>query len=493
MYDETKRLYRIKKNQPMWRSNAENEQIYGRKITNFISVSGRIGGKTFNMRDLVGLTALNNPEYDVVILRANSSQLKQSVFLELKKFFFQILPLDKFVKIVFRESPPLMITLPAGNQILFGGVGLGSKSGTNQSRGKTAERKVKLLVIEETQEIFSGSADGQELLNQAIATYIRYLDEEDGKVLYLGNRDRNVNGKFNTWVREKEKDSTYMIIETNWHDIVSLLTRPTIAMIEQERELNPNNYKYMFLGIPVGGNDLVYGAFTYNVHVMPKKDDLIFIDTNTKKEYNFNREYVMQNVEKVYIGVDGSTVRDMTVFTPIFHFRDLKLIVKTGDILQHDPKKNGQIRNNVMADKYVRNWLFNLINKYGLQMKPKIFVIDGHNTDLADQLQYNFGGYCSVIKFTKKDLVSTSDRVNNALVDKKLLFTEENFIELISGDEIIPYVLFNELETVCWDEKDATKFNDYIPNDRTDSIRYPVAYHANPYQMQEFPSKGSEK
>ncbi len=72
------------------------------------------------------------------------------------------------------------------------------------------------------------------------------------KMVYLGNRDRNLNGKFNVWSREKAKDTTFLTIETNWHDIETLLTRPTISMIQQERELNPNNYKYMFLGIPVG-------------------------------------------------------------------------------------------------------------------------------------------------------------------------------------------------------------------------------------------------
>ncbi len=74
-----------------------------------------------------------------------------------------------------------MITLPAGNQIIFGGVGMGSKSGANQSRGKTSERKLSLIVVEETQEIFSGSSDGEELLKQAMATYIRELDVVNGK------------------------------------------------------------------------------------------------------------------------------------------------------------------------------------------------------------------------------------------------------------------------------------------------------------------------
>lgn len=480
--EEIKRLYRVRKNQAMWNTNEENEKIYGRRIQNFISVSGRIGGKTFNMRDLVGLTALNNPEYDVVILRANSSQLKQSVFLELKKFFFNLLPLDKFMKTTFRESPPLMITLPAGNQILFGGVGLGSKSSSNQSRGKTAERKLSLIVVEETQEIFSGSADGNELVNQAIATYIRYLDPENGKIIYLGNRERNANAKFNIWVREKEKDKTFMIIETNWHDIQSLLTMPTITMILQERELNPNNYKYMYLGIPVGGTDLVYGAFSESVHVLPKEEtQKIFAQEN------------LQNIYQVYIGVDGSSTHDRTVFMPIFQFKNAKLILKMGDILDHDPQKNGVVPNAPLVKNYVVKWLKELIEKYNLYRIPIRFIVDGHCTDLIAMLQYELRPFnnIGVVKFTKKDLVETTKMVNNAFAEKMFYMTEEPWEEMISGDEIHPSALFNELETVCWREDDSTKFNESIPNDRTDAIRYPVCYHFTPYQLRDF-NKGSE-
>jgi hypothetical protein len=489
--EQAKRLYRVKKFEPMFMTNEELREHYQRNIYNFICISGRLGGKSFNIFQLMGLTSLEKPQYDIVVLRANSSQLKQSVFLEMKKWYFETLPINIFMKIIFRNSPPLSITLPTGNTISFGGVGLGSKSGANQSRGKTTERKIALLVVEETQEIFSGSADGKELLQQAIATYVRFLDDVNGKIVYLGNRDRNVNGKFNVWCRDKERDETFLTIESNYHDIEPLLNDATLNMIKQEKELNPRNYQYMYLGIPVGGADLVYGAFTSQVHVMPKKGEETFVDTNTGKEYQFSREYLLKNCKRVYIGVDGSSTKDKCIFMPIFHFNDTKLICKLGDILEHDPKKNGQLTNHTIVNQYVRKWLFEIINKYGLQYTEKLFVVDGNNVDLIAQLTYQFGGYCRVIKFTKKDLVLTSDVVNDAFSTKTLLLTDESWNELLTNMEVIPFTLYNELETVCWREDDPTKFNVSIPNDKTDAIRYPVAYHANPYQLEDF-SKGSE-
>ena len=481
---ETKRLYRVKKFNPMWITNEELLAQFKRRIYNFICLSGRLGGKTINMVTLIGTTSINQPEYDIVVLRANSSQLKQSVFLELKKWYFDVLPIQQFAKIEFRSSPPLSITMPTGNQILFGGVGLGSKSGANQSRGKTAERKLSLLVIEETQEIFSGSADGKELLQQAIATYMRFLDDKNGKVIYLGNRDRNINGKFNVWCREKEKDETFLTIETNWHDIEPLLNDATIRMITQEKELNPRNYDYMYLGIPIGGNDLVYGSFTETVHVLNKKTtDTIFAPLNRDKIY------------QVYIGVDGSNTRDKTVFMPIFQFTNAKLVCRLKDMLYHDPDKNGQLRNSEMAKKYVKEWLRKLIQEYGLLQKKITFVVDGHCADLIDNLRYELAPFPNVTieAFTRKDLVETSDKVNNAFVEQILYLTDEAWIEMLTNQEIHQSKLFNELQTVCWREDDPTKFNDAIPNDMTDAIRYPVAYHTTtPYQVRDFTRKGGD-
>jgi phage terminase large subunit len=489
----SKRLYRIKKFEPMWMSRQELKDTYNRDIFQFINISGRLGGKSYNTFQLIGITSAQFPTHDVVVLRANSSQLKQSVFTEMKKWYMDVLPYETFAKIDFRGSPPLMITMPAGNQIMFGGVGLGSKSGSNQSRGKTTERKISLIIIEETQEIFSGSADGEELLKQAIATYIRYLDDEIGKIVYLGNRDRNLNGKFNVWCREKLKDDTFLTIETNYHDIESLLNEATLRMIQQEKELNPKNYQYMYMGNPIGGNDLVYSGFVQDIHIMPNKGENkdVFVQRSNRKEYSFTKENLRSQLMRVYIGVDGSTVNDLTCLIPIFNFRDTKLIVKSSDIFQHNPRMNGQIMNNVLVDKYVRKWLQNLITRYGLEYIEKVFVVDAHNNDLIMQLKYQFGGYCKIIAFGRKDLIETTNKVNNAFADEKLLITDESWYEIVSNHAIAPSTLYGELETVCWREDDASKFNDSIPNDRTDAIRYPVAYHATPYQLNDF-GKGSE-
>ena len=454
---------------------------------NFLLISGRVGGKTTAIIQKMYINSCNYPNHDIQILRANSSSLQQSVFLEFKKFCFKHLPDHIYAGFKWRSTPPLLITTAWGNQIHFSGVGLGSKSGSNTSRGKTTEKPLSLIVVEETQEIFSGISGTSDLLNHALATYWRYLDEKIGKVVYAGNRDRNVNGKFNTWAREKEQDPSFVIIESSWLDIRRYLNRPTVQNILIEKELNPKNYEYMYLGIPVGGNDLVYGSFMSSVHVI----NPIKVNAENRRFFNVSynqKEEVEDSIYRLFIGVDGASSRDTCAFIPIFNTLQNKLVVKTGDILSHNPKKNGIIRNNVMAAKYVRKWFDNLKMKYGLydlHRENIYFVVDGHNIDLIENLRFHLGNDAVIIKFTRKDLVETSEKVNNALTDKVLFFTEETWIPIKETYETAmhPSVLFSELETVCWSEENPTKFNDSIPNDLTDGIRYPVAMYGSPEHL----------
>ena len=454
---------------------------------NVLLISGRVGGKTTAMIQKIFLNFCNYPNKDIQILRANSSSLKESVFTTFKKFCFNNLPDSVFSKFKWRSTPPLLITSAWGNQIHFSGVGLGSKSGSNTSRGKDTLRKLSLIVVEETQEIFSGLTGNEDLLNHALASYLRFLDDEIGKIVYAGNRDRNVNGKFNVWAKNKEKDPSFTIIESSWLNIRKYLNRATIQSILIEKELNPKNYEYMYLGIPVGGNDLAYGAFIPSLHVINPLE----INRGHPRFFNVNYnngKVVEDSVYRLFIGVDGANSRDTCAFMPIFNTQSNRLILKTGDILSHNPKKNGIIRNNILVKDYVKKWFDNLLLKYALYELTReniYFVVDGHNIDLIENLVHFLGHEAIVIKFTRKDLVETTEKVNNALTDKSLFFTEESWIPIMESKEtpMPPSVLFNEIETVCWDETRPDKFNESIPNDFTDGIRYPVALYATPSHL----------
>lgn len=453
----------------------------------FILKSGRIGGKTIALLQKMETNLLKYKDRDIVVLRANSTALKDSVFLEFKKKIVSDFAMSApafFVKWDFRSTPPMVITSPFGNQIRFGGVGLGSKSGSNQSKGKVAERQLSLIVVEETQEIFMGTGTA-DLLKNAVATYIRLLDDKIGKIVYAGNTERNRLGKFNLWVEEQRKDPNITVIETSWIDIKHFLNRATIQMIEREYELNPNNAKYLFGGEPIGGVNLVYGGFNEELNTVPEhfnaKESLF------TAEILFSKSNIGQ-INQLIIGVDGAQTHDKMVFEPYFQFKNAKIVLRSRDILYHDPLKNGVISNSFLIKKYFKPWFIKLYQDYLLMNKPIKIVVDGHCTDIISELQYELAPFTNVqiVKFTRKDLLETTKSVNNAFTDKKLYITLENWKEMISGDEVDISVLLLELATLCWDETDGTKFNGSIPNDLTDAMRYPISWFMNPYQRDDF-------
>ena len=99
-------------------------------------------------------------------------------------------------------------------------------------------------------------------------------------------------------------------------------------------------------------------------------------------------------------------------------------------------------------------------------------------------LKFEVGDLALVYKFTEKDLINTSEMVNNSFTDNQLFIIEESFKYYKEEDyNTPPSVLFNELQTVCWSEEQPDKFNDSIPNDFTDGLRYPVAYYSTPAHL----------
>ena len=87
-------------------------------------------------------------------------------------------------------------------------------------------------------------------------------------------------------------------------------------------------------------------------------------------------------------------------------------------------------------------------------------------------------------KFTKKDILQTTDVVNNALGRKAVCLLDFggyfNYVrnEFVPGDD----QLVIDLENMVWDE-DNKKYDDSVPNDCADAFRYALnTYYNNPFK-----------
>lgn len=106
-------------------------------------------------------------------------------------------------------------------------------------------------------------------------------------------------------------------------------------------------------------------------------------------------------------------------------------------------------------------------------------------------LRYNLDENYNVRKYTKKDLMQTTDTVNNALgrnVVYILSSPEGAYYNYIKGRwEGGTHPLVIDLESMVWEEGNK-KFDDDVPNDCGDAFRYAVCtYYYNPENLWETP------
>ena len=143
----------------------------------YILYGGRLGGKTNNATKIGILTMLNCPYYDVIVARVSYGSLGDSSYAETQAAIDDMGECisDQFK---FKRSPLRIERVGNAGTIYFIGYG-----GSNTSRTKSikTKHKIKVVILEETQEL-----KNEENLQQALASFRRHFGE-DVKVLILGN------------------------------------------------------------------------------------------------------------------------------------------------------------------------------------------------------------------------------------------------------------------------------------------------------------------
>jgi hypothetical protein len=111
--------------------------------------------------------------------------------------------------------------------------------------------------------------------------------------------------------------------------------------------------------------------------------------------------------------------------------------------------------------------------------------IDCASADLIITLSYNLPQDFNVYKYTNKDIMRTTDVVNNALGRNSVIILDfGGYYNYIKGRfEYGEDQLVTDLESMVWDKK-GTGYDGTIPNDCADAFRYAVCtYYLNPYNL----------
>lgn len=234
-------------------------------------------------------------------------------------------------------------------------------------------------------------------------------------------------------------------------------------------------FEKWILGNWVKAEGLVYPLFRRETHFLQPAE--------------FARRYGRHRIRYVIIGGDGANTNDSTALVPLA-IMDNGQAVRL-EMFYHNPKINGQLSNEQLVP-YIQHYLQDLQDKYKFRENGVEFVmpIDCAAADLVLTLAYRLPPEYNVQKFTKKDILQTTDVVNNALGRKAVCLLDFggyfNYIknEFVPGDD----QLVIDLESMIWDE-DNKKYDDSVPNDCADAFRYALnTYYNNPFNLWETPT-----
>ena len=205
-----------------------------------------------------------------------------------------------------------------------------------------------------------------------------------------------------------------------------------------------------------------------------------------EKHYLTPREYASRfgkhRLRTVIFGVDGANTNDSTAIVPLAIMSNGQAV--TLQMFYHNPKVNGQLSNEQLLPLIMR-YLDDLDREYKLKESGADFytVVDCAAADLYLTLAYHLPDWYNVRKYTKKDLMQTTDIVNNAFARGVLCILNfgGHFNYYRNKFEEVENQLVIDLELMTWD-KNNDKF--------ADAFRYAVCtYYHNPENIWETPSQ----
>ena len=426
------------------------DQLWTTKKTYVCLKSGRDAGKSTSMAKRI-FDRFVSLDLNILVTRSNYGDLYKSMYNEI----IAIIQEEGFEQhIIERRKPLKIINKLNGNIIFFEGIGGADLSRT---KGFKTNKKLSLMIVDEMQQL-----PEQTNLDQALATFRRHLDDEVGQVILAFNPEPQNSHWANEYYRNHEDDEDYLCLYTTYLDIANVLSRKDLKAILREKRINPNNYRYLYLGETTGLFGGVYHTFN--------------------RDFHFLKEEIMQGLVKkigvhsIIIGIDAATTVDRTSFQPI-------LILNNGQALcvnqfYHNPRLNGQLSNDKLYP-YVKEWLDAMLIRWNIPRTMMIqMIFDSANADLrlvmANRLTSRF--VCSA--YSQKNIVQMARIMQNAFSHNVLYILDEGGIYnyITKRFEYNYNPLVTALESVMWTES-GNKFDPIVPNDSTDALTYGVGFY----------------
>ena len=249
------------------------------KHTHQIYTSGRAGTKSSRGALRAIKRIITSKPGSVVIMRKFHNKLKKTVFSECKRAISRLHIAKSKFKITV--SPMQITYKPTGNTIYFTG-----NDSIDDTKGMIdEERPIVLVELDELTEFFD-KGDGEDELQNIEATFIRGNDEEFVMEYYF-NPPKNPKAPIMEWLNKMKLREDCIHIHVDYRNVPeSWLGKKLIASAKILEQLDEKMYKWLWLGLCIGIDELIYYMFNEEIHIQECNEE------------NY------KNMKNIYIGVD---------------------------------------------------------------------------------------------------------------------------------------------------------------------------------------------
>lgn len=216
--------------------------------------SGRAGTKSSCMGIISDFLLVSEPNSAAIIMRKHHNKLRKTVYKECIRAIGR-LGLSK-KQFTITKSPMQITYKGNGNTLYF----TGSDSIDDTKGMIDEERQIRLVVLDELTEFFDKGEGAEELANIE-ATFVRGNDDFF-RMMYLFNPPKNEQAPIMKWLRNMKKRSDTIHIHVTYKDVpVAWLGKKLIQSAEAMLQVDPEMYKWVWLGMCTGLAEVVYYMF----------------------------------------------------------------------------------------------------------------------------------------------------------------------------------------------------------------------------------------
>jgi len=442
----------------------------------FCLYGGRLGGKTNNTSKIGTIVMLMHPYFDVVVARVSYGSLGDSSYAEFQAAINEMGD-NISEQFKFKRSPLRIERVGNAGTVYFIGYG-----GSNTSRTKSikTKHKIKVVILEETQEL-----KNEENLQQALASFRRHFGE-DVKVFILGNPYPQKVHWFSKFIEQHKFDPDWLVMNVTYLDILPFINDYDLKEILKMKMNNPEYYRWFYLGEMTGGFGMVYPMFRREKYVInPSEWEYVLANSNIRPV-------------GLIIGGDGAVNNDCTSFVPGILLNNGQCVI--GPIFNHDPKKDGALGYHQLVQDRMLYWfervtgMFHLGTLMEYRMRPyaqnlPIWMrIDSAAADLIAECKFFVSDRASVGPVKKEHVPQMVSTVQSAILNENIVIIDyggtHNYTtnKFEKGENL----LVEQLESLIWNEK-QDNYDPSVPNDTSDAFTYLVnAWYRNPENIQYF-------